>query len=126
MVVARSLRVALASASQASPKAAATSDIIVADSSLLRCKKLFHLVVLLRHLLLLRRPSSRPPRLLILGELRLHQLRLLRLLQVLNMHGEGGKLGDGLSLLLCIQSRMFYSFNFLANLLMFAHSVIST
>ena len=96
------MRVVLASASQASPSAAATSDDTVTDSSLLRCKKLFYLVVLLRHLLLLGRPSWRSPRLLVLGKLGLHQLRLLRLLEILHLHRERGELGDRLPPLLRI------------------------
>ncbi len=73
MVVAHSLRVVLACASQASPRATATSGItVVIDISLLRCEELLHLVVGLCHLLLEGRPSWYLPRLLVLRELRLH------------------------------------------------------
>ena len=65
-------------------------------------EELIHLKIGLRHLLLFGRPSSRPPRLLILRELRLHQLCLLRLLQAFHLYSEGGELGDRLPPLLRI------------------------
>ena len=71
MVVAHSLRVVPACDVQASPRAAATSTVVVV-ASMMCCEVLVYLVVGLRHLLFLGRPSWRPPRLLVLGELGLH------------------------------------------------------
>ena len=100
VVVAHSLRVVLACDVQASPRASATSINVI--SSMLGCEVLVYLVIRLRHLLFLGWPSWRPPRLLVLGELRLHQLRLLRLLQAFHLYSERGKLGDRLSPILRI------------------------
>ena len=69
---------------------------------MLCCEVLVYLVIRLRHLLFLGRPSWRPPRLLVLGELGLHQLRLLRLQEILHLHSKGGELCNRLPSLLHI------------------------
>ena len=69
---------------------------------MLGCEVLVYLVIRLRHILFLGRPSWRHPRLLVLEELGLHQLRLLRLLEILHLHSKGGELCNRLPSLLRI------------------------